>query len=171
MNTGIEEAGGTRVNAARLLALNNAHHRDTSLLDAARLDWMLGHAFRVEQVGDVAAFLIAFDQDAAYDSPNFLWLRERVRDFVYVDRVVTAPEHRGRGLAAGLYHRLFDQARQAGRRRVVCEVNVEPPNPASDAFHARLGFTEIGRQTHGQGKVVRFLEGHLDRPRRAGTAA
>ncbi len=163
MNGAIEGAGGSRVNAARLLALNNAHHRDTSLLDAARLDWMLRHAFRVEQLGDVAAFLIAFDQDAPYDSPNFLWLRERARDFIYVDRVVTAPEHRGVGLAAGLYHRLFAQAQQAGRYRITCEINIDPPNPVSDVFHARLGFTEIGRTMHGDGKIIRFLERRLNR--------
>ena len=162
MHEPIELSAGTRVNPARLLALNNAHRAETSLLDATRLDWMLRHAFRVEQVGDVHAFLIAFDQDARYDSPNFLWLRDRARDFVYVDRVVTAPEHRGRGLAAGLYHRLFAHARQAGRHRVTCEVNVEPPNPASDAFHARLGFTEIGRATNGEDRAVRFLERQLE---------
>ena len=158
----IELSARIRVNAARLLALNDAHRAETSPLDAARLDWMLAHAFRVEQVGDGHAFLIAFDQDCPYDSPNFLWLRERARDFVYVDRVITAPEHRGRGLAAGLYHRLFAQCRQAGRRRVTCEVNGEPPNPGSDAFHARLGFTELGREARGGGKVVRFLERRLE---------
>ena len=162
MNGWIELAGGTRVNAARLLALNNAHQVETSPLDADRLGRMLGRAFRVEQVGDGHAFLIAFDQDADYDSPNFQWFRARFQDFVYVDRVVTAPEHRGRGLAAGLYRRLFEHALRAGQQRVTCEVNVEPPNPGSDAFHARMGFSEIGRTGAGGGKTVRFLERRLD---------
>lgn len=162
MSEPIELAGGSRVNAARLLALNDAHRVETSPLDADRLDRMLAAAFRVEMVGDGHAFLIAFDQDADYDSPNFHWFRARFRDFVYVDRVVTAPEHRGRGLAAGLYRRLFRHALRARHRRVTCEVNVEPPNPGSDAFHARMGFGEIGRAEIGGGKTVRFLERRLD---------
>jgi predicted GNAT superfamily acetyltransferase len=29
---------------------------------------------------------------------------------------------------------------------VTCEVNLDPPNPRSLAFHERLGFREVGRQ-------------------------
>ncbi len=158
----IELSAAPGVNAARLLALNNAHYRETSLLDAARLDWMLAHAFRAEQIGDADAVLIAFDQDASYDSPNFLWFRQRLEHFVYVDRVITAPACRGRGLATALYHRLFAQALEAGHDRVTCEVNIRPPNPASDAFHARLGFTRLGHATYGEGRAVSFLERRLD---------
>ena len=65
---------------------------------------------------------------------------------------------RGRGLAQRLYEELFDAARAAGHVRIVCEVNSSPPNPASDAFHARLGFTEVGAaDIHGGAKTVRYL--------------
>ena len=48
--------------------------------------------------------------------------------------------------------------RAAGHARVVCEVNSDPPNPASDAFHAALGFAEVGQAVLAtQGKVVRYL--------------
>jgi predicted GNAT superfamily acetyltransferase len=40
----------------------------------------------------------------------------------------------------------------------VCEVNAEPPNPASDAFHAAMGFAEVGSATLGGGKQVRYFE-------------
>lgn len=147
------------VNAGGVLALNNLHAAETSLLDAAALQRLLDAAFRVETVGDVDAFLIALDQDADYDSPNFLWLRKRHRRFVYVDRVVTAVAARGHGHAAGLYQRLFTQATAAGHDRVLCEVNLVPANPGSDAFHARLRFEEIGRATlPGGAKTVRYLQ-------------
>ena len=155
----IERGAPAAVNEARMLALNNAHAEQTSLLDAARLRQMLDMAFRVATVGALDAFLIAFDQDAAYASPNFLWLRARHARFVYVDRIVTAPEARGRGLAARLYGQLFEAAADSGHDRVLCEVNLLPPNPGSDAFHARMGFTEIGRATTADGaKTVRYLE-------------
>ncbi len=39
-----------------------------------------------------------------------------------------------------------------------CEVNLEPPNPVSDAFHEALGFTEVGRAAiHDGKKLVRYL--------------
>lgn len=150
------------VNPDTLLALNNAHAEQTSWLDGPRLRRMLDMAFHTATIGDGDAFLIAFDQDTPYDSPNFLWLRERHPRFVYVDRIITAPEARGRGHAARLYRDLFAQAAAAGHDRVLCEVNLDPPNPGSDAFHARLGFNEIGRAVlPGGAKTVRYLRRSL----------
>ena len=44
-----------------------------------------------------------------------------------------------------------------GRERLVCEINSEPPNPQSDAFHRKLGF-HAGRSQvlEGKGKTVRY---------------
>ncbi len=142
---------------ALMLDLNNVHAEQTSLLDVGRLDRMLDAAFLVDTVGRLDAFLIAFDQDAAYDSPNFAWLRARYSRFVYVDRIVTAAGARGRGHAARLYQALFDHAGAAEHDQVLCEVNHHPPNPGSDAFHHRMGFGEIGRAALPSGKTVRYL--------------
>ena len=128
-----------------ILALNNAHARELSWLEPERLDHLVGQAFLVLRAGAADAFLMTFDQDAGYDSENFLWFRARYPRFVYVDRVVVADRARGRGLARRLYEALFDKARAAGHTLVTCEVNADPPNPASDAFHAALGFTEVGQ--------------------------
>jgi len=141
-----------------LLALNNGHARETSVLDRDALGRLVAMAFRARRIGAADAFLIALDQDADYASPNFLWFRDRHARFVYVDRVVTAPAARGRGHARALYRDLFDAARTAGHDRVVCEVNTRPPNPGSDAFHARLGFVTVGAADLAGGKSVRYLE-------------
>ena len=142
----------------KLLALNNAHAQELSWLEPARLQHLVHEAFSARRVGDLEAFLIAFDQDARYDSPNFLWFRDRYRRFVYVDRIVVASSARGRGHARSLYLHLFEQAALAGHERVVCEVNSSPPNPQSDAFHAALKFDEVGRATIQDGaKTVRYL--------------
>jgi uncharacterized protein len=141
-----------------VLALNNAHAAELSWLDRDRLTFLLRQAFHARRIGEVDGFLLAFDQAAAYDSPNYLWFRQRYRRFVYIDRVVVAPAARGRGCARRLYADLLCQARQAGHDIVVCEVNRDPPNPASDAFHAAQGFAEVGRATiHDGSKTVRYL--------------
>jgi predicted GNAT superfamily acetyltransferase len=141
-----------------LLALNNAHAAELSWLEPARFGVLLARAFHARQIGAAEAFLLAFDQDADYDSPNFLWFRERYPRFVYIDRVAVAPVARGRGHARRLYADLMEAATARGHDLVLCEVNSAPPNPASDAFHAALGFTEVGQaDIHGGSKTVRYL--------------
>jgi predicted GNAT superfamily acetyltransferase len=147
---------------ARILALNNVHAVETSYLDAARLTQMLDEAFLATRIGAVDAFLIVFDQEARYDSPNFAWFQAKYPDFVYVDRIITGPNARGRGYARALYQDLFEKAAARGHKRVVCEVNLDPPNPGSDAFHAALGFAEVGRRVSpGSGKTVRYLSKNI----------
>jgi hypothetical protein len=145
-----------------LLALNNAHAQELSWLEPARLEHLVGQSFFARRIGQwvdhVDAFLLAFDQDADYDSLNFLWFRERYERFVYVDRIAVASSARGRGLARLLYGELFAEAARGQHSSVVCEVNSQPTNPASDAFHARLGFSEVGRASiHNGSKTVRYL--------------
>lgn len=147
---------------AALLALNNAHAVELSWLEPERLAHLITQAFLARRVGAADALLLTFDQDADYDSPNFLWFRARYPTFVYVDRVVVADTARGRGLAKTLYADLFAAARAAGHQRIVCEVNADPPNAASDAFHAALGFIPVGTaEIHGGEKTVTYLERRL----------
>lgn len=140
-----------------VLELNNTHAVELSWLDPLKLDALLAEACYARGFGDAEAFLLAFDQAARYDSPNFLWFRDRYSSFVYVDRIVVAPTARGRGLARRLYVDLFTRSAAAGHDLVVCEINVVPPNPASDAFHATLGFAELGSGPTQGGKTVRYL--------------
>ncbi|MGP8025640.1 MAG: GNAT family N-acetyltransferase [Acidocella sp.] len=143
-----------------LRALNNDHAQELSFADAPRFAHLIAQAFFAAHIG-TEAFLIAFDQDADYDSQNFLWFRQRFSKFVYVDRVVTAQAVRGRGHAAALYNALFAAARAAGHERVTCEINADPPNPGSEAFHSKFGFQEIGSALLPNGKTVRYYERRL----------
>ena len=143
---------------AAVLALNNAHAEELSWLEPERLHELIERAFFARRVGSIDAFILAFDQGADYDSPNFLWFRERYPRFVYVDRIAVAPHARGRGLARQIYEELFAFALNAGHELVTCEVNADPPNPASDAFHASLGFREAGDAIiHDGKKSVRYF--------------
>lgn len=145
-----------------LLALNNAHAVELSWLEPERLAHLVAEAFVARRVGVADALLLTFDQAADYDSVNYLWFRARYPTFVYVDRVVVADSARGRGLARALYDALFAAAKAAGHDRIVCEVNSDPPNPASDKFHAALGFVPVGTaQIHGGKKTVTYLERRL----------
>jgi predicted GNAT superfamily acetyltransferase len=138
-----------------LRALNNAFARETSFLDEAgwaRLTGMARFAFATAD-----AFLIAFDQDADYDSPNFLWFRDRYERFAYVDRIVVAESAHGQGLGRRLYERLFEAAKAAGYPCLTAEVNTNPPNPGSLSFHERMGFEAVGEVTFSPEKSVRYF--------------
>jgi hypothetical protein len=79
---------------------------------------------------------------------------------VYVDRICVAPSARRLGYAGRLYADLFASATEAGHTLVTCEVNADPPNPRSDAFHLALGFVAVGSETlpDSSGKTVRYLQ-------------
>jgi uncharacterized protein len=142
-----------------MLALNNAHKAETGELTREQLTDLLDGAFHSATEGAGRdGFLIAFDQDASYQSPNFLWFRTRYDRFVYVDRIIVAAHARGRGLARTFYEALFNRARTEGHDRVVCEVNLDPPNPDSLAFHAALGFAAAGEAVLANGKRVQYME-------------
>jgi len=149
---------------AAMLALNNANAAETSLLDEAGMVALLKAAFfaRGTERG-ITAFLIALDNNAPYVNPNFRWFQEHRKSFVYIDRVIVAETSRGNGIGRKLYLDLFAAAKQARHDRVVCEVNINPPNPASEAFHASMGFIGIGEAIiHDGKKTVRYFEKILE---------
>src|SRR5580698_1255525 len=143
-----------------ILSLNNEHAQETSALDDSGLTALLDMAFYARGVDRGAtAFLIALDHNASYGSPNFMWFKAAHASFVYIDRIIVSSSARGRGIARLLYDDLFTAARNAGYDRVVCEVNIDPPNLGSEAFHAAMGFERVGEATiHSGTKIVRYLE-------------
>jgi predicted GNAT superfamily acetyltransferase len=148
----------TPADFAAILALNEAFVAVLSPLDAARLARLHAQAawHRVAEVeGRVTAFLLALREGAAYDSPNYRWFAQRYPRFLYVDRVVVAGDEQARGAGTLLYRELHAQARRDAVPWITCEFDLEPPNPASARFHARLGFREVGRQSlYGGSKTV-----------------
>ena len=141
-----------------LLALSNAQEREIGVFTRAAFAALVDMSFRTRMTSTRDAFLIALAERAPEIAPNYRWFAERFDRFVYIDRVVVAPAARRRGRARLLYDDLLTAAGHSGYARVCCEVNSDPPNPVSDAFHAALGFGEIGRAwLPDRGKTVRYL--------------
>jgi uncharacterized protein len=141
-----------------LRRVNNSSARETSLLSAERFNQLISSARVALFVPPGAAFLLAFEQSDDFDGGHFRWFRSRFDKFLYVDRVVVAEKYRQQGLGRMLYAEVFRRATEFGHTRVVCEVNLQPPNPVSDKFHEALGFKEVGRATMEDGtKTVRYL--------------
>ena len=146
---------------AAVLALNAQHEVETAPLDAAGLEARLRHACAapavLDQHGRLAGFLLAYAEESRLDAINFRWVQGHLNGFVYIDRVIVDPAARGNGVGRQLYAEAEAVARRRGARWLACEVNAKPPNPVSDAFHARLGFTLFGAGNPAPGKTVRYL--------------
>ena len=140
-----------------LLALNNDHALELSELTADEFRELIKVAWRTRVADDLSAMVIAFDQDTARSSQNFDWFKARYPRFAYVDRVVVAPAARGQGLARSLYEDVIAAARAEGQTLLCAEVNLDPPNPASDALHTAMGFAPVGSAALvGRDKSVRY---------------
>lgn len=117
--------------------------------------------FVAESGGRTVGFILCMTEGLAYASLNYKWVSERYPVFAYCDRIAVAPEGRGLGIGEALYQAAF--RRFAGARpSLLCEVNLEPPNPGSLRFHQRLGFARVGeRWEAGRAKGVVYLERRL----------
>lgn len=118
--------------------------------------------FRVARVnGEVAGFLMALQKGQDYKSLNYQWFVAQYEDFVYIDRVIVAEKFRGQGIGKALYKDIEVFTLDAHAEHLTCEVNIEPPNPGSTAFHKAAGFDEVGQQeTEGGKKRVSLLAKH-----------
>jgi predicted GNAT superfamily acetyltransferase len=140
-----------------VLALNRESVSELSPLDLERLDYILGCTHRAlvaEDEAEIAAFALAMAPGSAYDSRNYAWFGERFDRFLYLDRIAVDSSRRRRGIAARIYAEMEDAAREFGR--MVCDVNLEPRNEASLAFHAARGYREVGRLEHPH-KIVALM--------------
>ena len=152
----------------RVLELNQASVQELSALDEPRLRYILALAHRslvAASDDDVLAFALAIAPGTDYDSLNYTTLGEMFESFLYLDRIAVADSARRKGLGAALYDAMEAVAAPFGR--MVCDVNIEPRNDASLAFHAARGYREVGELSHGDVKTVALMSKELSAPDRA----
>jgi predicted GNAT superfamily acetyltransferase len=133
----------------RILAINQANVPEVGSVDADRLAYIVAEspiALAVELDAGIVGFCLVLSSDSEYDSVNYRWFTERYDDFMYLDRVAFAAEAQGRGLGTLLYAEVDRLMVEAGGSQLALEVNVDPPNEPSLAFHSRRGFVEVGQQ-------------------------
>lgn len=133
----------------RLLEMNQAEIPKVSHLDQVALqklaDQCVYFKLVVDHADEPVAFLMALREGQDYSSENYRWFSERMEKFIYIDRIVVKQSHHRLGLGRKLYEDLAAFARSEKLVRT-CEVNIEPPNPTSQDFHARMGFKKMGEQ-------------------------
>jgi predicted GNAT superfamily acetyltransferase len=151
----------TPADFTEVLALNEESVQYLSPLSYSQLeDLHRRSAFSrvIDVEGRVIAFILALVPGAGYDSVNYQWFENRYAEFLYVDRVVVSRHSRSTGAGSVLYREVFAHASRHMIPVVACEFDVQPPNPASERFHAKFGFIEVGRQSVAGGKKTVSLQ-------------
>jgi hypothetical protein len=144
-----------------ILALNAACTPAVGDMTVEKYRQYAGWAYRIliaEAGGKPAGFMILLRPGSAYPSDNYGWFEKTFPRHLYVDRIAVSADARGRGVGRALYEDALRRAADLGEQRVTAEVNEDPPNPESMAFHTRLGFRHLESRTSGSGKVVAMLE-------------
>lgn len=142
-----------------ILRINAAGVPGVEALEESDLRWLLAlsgcHLVAVAEPRVVAGYLLSFYHDSDYTGEEFGYFRRWCREpFLYVDQVAIAPEYRKHGAGRCLYDAVTTVARRKRIGLVGCEVNIDPPNPASLAFHQRLGFSRLNEMTVLGGRTV-----------------
>ncbi|MCU1370957.1 MAG: hypothetical protein JWO77_2151 [Ilumatobacteraceae bacterium] len=150
----------TADDATTVLAINEASVHHLAPMDEGEYRWFLeaaALALGAEVDGALAGFVIVLDPGTAYASRNYAWFSEHYDAFAYLDRVAIAEGARRRGVGTAIYDAVEAHAAERGVP-LLLEVNIEPPNEPSLAFHRSRGFDPVGTLAHdGGAKVVQLL--------------
>ena len=143
-----------------VLAVNEASVHHLAPMDEAEYRWFLDAAalaWGAEVDGVLAGFVLVLAPGVVYESRNYAWFSEHYDAFAYLDRVAIDEGARRRGVGTAIYDAVEAHAAQLGVP-LLLEVNLQPANEPSLAFHAGRGFEEVGTLEHdGGAKVVRLL--------------
>ncbi len=143
----------SRADFERILHLNEESVHFLSPLLLARLEALHSEAAYhrvIDDNGSIAGFLLAFREGSHYDSSNYVWFKQHYDQFLYIDRVVVSKQYQGQGIGKKLYDDLFEFAKNSGVMHITCEFDIDPPNHASQRFHERFGFSEVGKRSYGE---------------------
>ncbi len=143
-----------------ILALNAACAPAVSDLtrDDLRALLALAHRTLVADIdGEPGGFSVLLRPGARSASDNFGWFERQFERHLYVDRVAVVDSARRRGVARELYEAAGELCDALRLERVTCEINEDPPNPDSMAFHAKLGFRFLKSRVSGSGKTVAMM--------------
>jgi uncharacterized protein len=148
----------TAADHAAILAVNGQSVPGVSAFDAAKLEthWRRRPIRCSWSVGEdgVAGYLIAFTPDAEYQGACFRWFQENRPGSLYIDQVAIGASARRTGAGSALYDAAERAALERGLDLLTCEVNLDPPNPESMAFHAARGFQQVGTLAVPDGRRV-----------------
>jgi predicted GNAT superfamily acetyltransferase len=134
----------------QVMAINEANVPEVGDIDLEQLRFIVSESAArlvVEVDGAIAGFCLVLAPGSAYDSINYAWFMERYPTDWYLDRVAFDAATQGKGFGSQLYAEVELRLTAAAATGLTLEVNIDPPNEPSLAFHDKHGFAEVGQQT------------------------
>jgi len=118
----------------------------------ARVNWSENiFVYKWEDI--IKAFVLCMREGQIYDSPNYQYISNRFKKFLYVDRIAVQEKFRRKGIAEKIYSMVIDKGKE-NDLDILCEVNTRPSNKPSMTFHEKMGFEEIGTNDFEKNSVV-----------------
>ena len=111
----------------------------------------------VINIDEIIGFIICMREGVAYGSKNYKFFTQRLKKFLYVDRVAIDERHRRAGLGQAIYEDIFAQA-SADNLPIALEVNTQPVNQPSLNFHENMGFDKVGSRDFDDHSVAYFIK-------------
>ena len=106
---------------------------------------------------EIIGFIICMREGSTYGSENYKFFTQRLKKFLYVDRVVVDERHRRSGLGKAIYQDIFAYVNDKNLP-IALEVNTEPVNQPSLKFHEKMGFEKVGSKDFDDHSVAYFLK-------------
>ena len=158
MSLGVRAARAADVPA--ILAINTQCFPGVSSLTPGDAEAMVRSAesmWVADDLDGIVGYLISITSGGHYAGEEYRWFETQFANFLYIDQVAVAPTHRRVGVAAALYNRIAQLAAEQGFERLVCEINLRPPNPGSLGFHASQGFAMLKSLEVSDGRMVALM--------------
>jgi predicted GNAT superfamily acetyltransferase len=148
----------SRDDMAAIVRINVTGQPGVTPLPTAELEAIANGATQCLVAADsdqtIVGYLVAYHAADHYDGEEFVWFQQRYASFVYVDEIAVAADRQRQGIGGLLYQAIIAQVDVDA---LVCEVNLEPPNPGSLRFHTHLGFISVGQLQVSDGRLVQLL--------------
>ena len=151
-------------NDAQLQSIYNLNQANTpevgsleSMTHLKKLIELSAYNLLVLDDDEIVGFIICIREDSAYKSENYQFFTQRLKKFLYVDRVAIDERHRRAGLGQAIYEDIFAQASE-DNLPIALEVNTQPMNQPSLNFHEKMGFDQVGSRDFEDHSVAYFIK-------------
>jgi len=160
LNT-FSESSNSEAQLQSIYNLNQANTPEVGSLESMQhlkqLIELSAYNLLVLKEGEVVGFIICMREGSAYGSENYKFFSQRLKKFLYVDRVAIDEQHRRAGLGQAIYEDIFSQASNDSLP-IALEVNTQPVNQPSLTFHEKMGFDQIGAKDFDDHSVAYFIK-------------
>jgi predicted GNAT superfamily acetyltransferase len=106
---------------------------------------------------EIVGFIICMREGSVYRSENYKFFVQKLKKFLYVDRVAIGEQYRRAGLGQAIYENIFIHAAK-NDLPIALEVNTQPVNQPSLNFHEKMGFDKVGAKNFEDHSVAYFIK-------------